>query len=897
MAKRLEVMEKLRNFNCRILMTTDLTARGIDVENVNMVINLDVPVDAATYLHRIGRAGRYGSRGISITIVSENELPSFKVLLTSVGGPNFYLFKLGPDYTQDVWTENTAVFEKVYSKLEESSTELSNVNKEILESENGAPIVVSANMPTSANNDTLPFENKTINNITLEQNKCNSISQKDNRHDEAVTEEISTKQRKLSSYDAIKLNDKHNMKEVDIQKLEKPEKQREASFAESTLSDSSRESSGGKHKFMIKPHLDEPSSLAKLNKNIVFEVDLSNVQDRTLSDDEIEKICERMRVSSVDMREQSDFPATDNEKISTQAPQDTCSTKDFDLVHNAKVDMEKLDTRSRKWDEIDYHLFNSSEEFNETNDKTPLEAASTWKDKFDFEIELLSSTYTNMTDSIHKLVYEKHYSALKHFLNMQRRAFLFIFPELRTEEEVNDTYVYSMLNSNNNLLDMYKKIEEFKSRFNTSKGEFNAYFPYPINADEDMPNLMMSDSEIEEYRRALRYLKECPNPSEKLAEIIDYIMFLSETDKCDLMRAIKDQNLSFSNMKKFLKEKAVKRDLKLAELSKDDVQQSKNSNGDAGQRKTTVEVDASMQLCTGEVVVDNQDRHEIENTKCDIFTDVNLNRLNKEDANNSQKPLSSKKVQEHKENDKTCDISIASSTSSDEDSSADEVAFNLRWTEKLTSQMDKRETNHNDAKRNMQTKYTPIQTDNIRYNNMDKLYGKLDKQMKRPQDFSKDDVDRDDLAAAVRSHLRIADSCADANTKTTFARSFYSRASDAALNSRVHDRNYSRTFSAVDPNIGHKFPDRGYSNAKEQKASLYEVGLRPIPYSAHTGTTGRNEEQKARELYDDDLAYNDAYSSETEIDSFLLSLRMRTNQLHLQIYQSLMLENWTTYEQ
>ncbi|NXE06627.1 DDX20 helicase, partial [Lophotis ruficrista] len=58
--QRLDAMAKLKQFHCRVLISTDLTSRGIDAEKVNLVINLDVPVDWETYMHRIGRAGRFG---------------------------------------------------------------------------------------------------------------------------------------------------------------------------------------------------------------------------------------------------------------------------------------------------------------------------------------------------------------------------------------------------------------------------------------------------------------------------------------------------------------------------------------------------------------------------------------------------------------------------------------------------------------------------------------------------------------------------------------------------------------------------------------------------------------------------------------------------------------------
>uniref|UniRef100_A0A915HWC7 RNA helicase n=1 Tax=Romanomermis culicivorax TaxID=13658 RepID=A0A915HWC7_ROMCU len=59
-SRRLSAIRKLKNFRCRILISTDLTARGIDASKVNLVINFDIPYSSETYLHRIGRAGRFG---------------------------------------------------------------------------------------------------------------------------------------------------------------------------------------------------------------------------------------------------------------------------------------------------------------------------------------------------------------------------------------------------------------------------------------------------------------------------------------------------------------------------------------------------------------------------------------------------------------------------------------------------------------------------------------------------------------------------------------------------------------------------------------------------------------------------------------------------------------------
>lgn len=66
---RVETYDKFKRFQKRILVSTDLTARGIDIEKVNIVFNYDFPKDADTYLHRVGRAGRFGNRGMSISFL------------------------------------------------------------------------------------------------------------------------------------------------------------------------------------------------------------------------------------------------------------------------------------------------------------------------------------------------------------------------------------------------------------------------------------------------------------------------------------------------------------------------------------------------------------------------------------------------------------------------------------------------------------------------------------------------------------------------------------------------------------------------------------------------------------------------------------------------------------
>lgn len=72
--KRNEVMKEFREGASRILISTDLLARGIDVQQVGLVINLELPSKKENYIHRIGRSGRFGRRGIAINLVSNHEV-------------------------------------------------------------------------------------------------------------------------------------------------------------------------------------------------------------------------------------------------------------------------------------------------------------------------------------------------------------------------------------------------------------------------------------------------------------------------------------------------------------------------------------------------------------------------------------------------------------------------------------------------------------------------------------------------------------------------------------------------------------------------------------------------------------------------------------------------------
>merc|ERR1712003_599736 len=71
--ERLKRYELFKNFQRRILVATNLFGRGMDIERVNIVFNYDMPEDSDTYLHRVARAGRFGTKGLAISFIADDE--------------------------------------------------------------------------------------------------------------------------------------------------------------------------------------------------------------------------------------------------------------------------------------------------------------------------------------------------------------------------------------------------------------------------------------------------------------------------------------------------------------------------------------------------------------------------------------------------------------------------------------------------------------------------------------------------------------------------------------------------------------------------------------------------------------------------------------------------------
>ena len=85
--KREQVLLDFRNKKLKILVATDILSRGIDIEDIDLVINYDVPNDGEDYIHRIGRTARAASEGTAYTFISEKEQQKFSQIEDLLGHP------------------------------------------------------------------------------------------------------------------------------------------------------------------------------------------------------------------------------------------------------------------------------------------------------------------------------------------------------------------------------------------------------------------------------------------------------------------------------------------------------------------------------------------------------------------------------------------------------------------------------------------------------------------------------------------------------------------------------------------------------------------------------------------------------------------------------------------
>ena len=111
-SKREQVMKRFRDAKIHILVATDVAARGLDVEGISHVFNYDMPEDVESYIHRIGRTGRAGEKGLAITLATPNNSAQLHVIEKGIGmsiekqGPIAGLVKFKEPLDGDDYREN-----------------------------------------------------------------------------------------------------------------------------------------------------------------------------------------------------------------------------------------------------------------------------------------------------------------------------------------------------------------------------------------------------------------------------------------------------------------------------------------------------------------------------------------------------------------------------------------------------------------------------------------------------------------------------------------------------------------------------------------------------------------------------------------------------------------------
>ena len=78
--ERTNAYQEFKNGKYRVLISSNVTARGIDIQQVNIVINFDIPKCVDTYLHRIGRSGRWGRKGVGINFVTRYDIGKMRAI-------------------------------------------------------------------------------------------------------------------------------------------------------------------------------------------------------------------------------------------------------------------------------------------------------------------------------------------------------------------------------------------------------------------------------------------------------------------------------------------------------------------------------------------------------------------------------------------------------------------------------------------------------------------------------------------------------------------------------------------------------------------------------------------------------------------------------------------------
>jgi superfamily II DNA/RNA helicase len=126
---RFAVMDGFKMGNFRYLVATDVAARGIDIDNVTLVINYDVPMEKESYVHRTGRTGRAGNKGKAITFATPYEGKFIKAIETYIG---FEIPTMETPSPDEVARGKEAFEEKIHGRRVIKNNKTARINKDIM---------------------------------------------------------------------------------------------------------------------------------------------------------------------------------------------------------------------------------------------------------------------------------------------------------------------------------------------------------------------------------------------------------------------------------------------------------------------------------------------------------------------------------------------------------------------------------------------------------------------------------------------------------------------------------------------------------------------------------------------------------------------------------------------
>ncbi|WP_078427356.1 DEAD/DEAH box helicase [Alkalihalobacterium alkalinitrilicum] len=126
---RFAVMDGFKMGNFRYLVATDVAARGIDVDNVTLIINYDVPMEKEGYVHRTGRTGRAGQKGKAITLATSYEEKFLRAIQRYIG---FEIETMEAPTAQQVYQGKVAFLEKISGRRVVRNNKTARINKDIM---------------------------------------------------------------------------------------------------------------------------------------------------------------------------------------------------------------------------------------------------------------------------------------------------------------------------------------------------------------------------------------------------------------------------------------------------------------------------------------------------------------------------------------------------------------------------------------------------------------------------------------------------------------------------------------------------------------------------------------------------------------------------------------------